>query len=319
MRLPLVIAMAFAGAGATGAGAPRLVAQDTPAALTGCLDVTVGPWVVDTYARRLEPRPGEPGDNEWQRVPSRIRFAGPYDRRPTVTRIVGPDLGWSLRYEFMSGRIDGDSLRVVFSNGFSGMTAGLHRSGDGWTGTARTFSDVIPHQIASRPVAMSRVVCESPLPAPGNESHPLGRVVELEDGQVITLGEPLPEGLGTVALPPYTWNWPPRLTDSPADIEPLTTPRNAVGVLGRTRGLFGTTDSIQVHTDPAGLVYSVRLLYVGPDALETLGERLGNQYGAPGTASGVPGVHIYRNASTSLWLRPWPSAQAEILLSARGR
>ena len=99
----------------------------------------------------------------------------------------------------------------------------------------------------------------------------------------------------------------------------LTTPRNAVGVVGRARGLFGTTDSIQVHTDPAGLVYSVRLLYVDPGALETLEARLRSQYGAPGTESGVPGVHIFRNRSTSLWLRPSAPARAEILLSDRGR
>lgn len=318
-RLIAAMAAAVAGAGANVVVDARLMAQDTPAELTGCLDVTMGPWVVDTYAQKLEPRPSEPGDNERQRVPPRIRFAGPYDRRPTVTRIVGPDLGWSLRYEFMSGRIVGDSLWLAFSNGFSGMTAGLHRSGNGWTGTARTFNDFIPHQIHSRPVILGPADCASSPPVPEEESHPLGRVVELEGGQVITLGEPLPEGLETVVLPPYTWNWPPRLTDSPADIEPLTTPRNAVIVVGPTRGLFGTADSIQVHTDPAGLVYSVRLLYVDPGARETLEERLRSQYGAPGTASGVPDVHIYRNASTSLWLRPWPSSQAEILLSDRGR
>ncbi len=309
---------AVACAGATGMAAPRLTAQDTPAELTGCLDVTVGPWVVDTYAGKLEPRPSEPGDHEWERIPPRIGFAGTHDGRPSTTRIVGSDPGWSLRYEFMSGRIDGDSLWLAFSNGFSGMTAGLRRSGNGWTGTARTLNDFIPHQIHSRPVILGPADCASSPPVPEEESHPLGRVVELEGGQVITLGESLPERLETVVLPPYTWNWPPRLTDSPAGIEPLTTPRNAVGVVGRTRGLFGTADSIQIHTDPAGLVYSVRLLYVDAGALETLEERLRGQYGAPGTALGVPDVHIYRSSSTALWLRPW-SSQAEILLSDRRR
>lgn len=52
---------------------------------------------------------------------------------------------------------------------------------------------------------------------------------------------------------------------------------------------------------------------------ESLEERLRGQYGAPGARSGVPNVHIYRSASTSLWLRPSAAGAAEILLSDRGR
>ena len=321
MRLRLAMAAAIAGAGATGIGHARVAAQDAsgrPAELSGCYDVTVGPWVVDTYKGKPEPRPSEPGDYDWQRIPARIEFAGPHDRWPASTRIATPDLGWSLRYRFMTGRIDRDSLRLSFSNGFTGMSAVLYRSGDGWTGTARTFSDIVPHQINARPVALSPADCESPAPAPGKEAHPLPRFVELEGGQVIALGEPLPEQLETMALPPHVWNWPPILTDAHRDIDPLTTPRNSVAVVGRTRRLFSATDSIQVHTDPDGLVYSIRLLYAGPGARETLAARFRSGYGAPGTGSGVPDVHIYRNASTSLWLRPSPAARAEVLLSDRG-
>ena len=319
MRFRLIAGMAVvAGAGANAVGGARLMAQDTPAELTGCLDLTVGAWVVETYVDRLYPRPGE--SEEWNPVPPRIMFAGPLERIPSNTRIVVPEGAPAMPAGYSTGlsggRIESDSLRIAFSDGYTGTMAKLGRSGDGWTGTMRSFTDVIPHQVYARPVAMSRVDCESPLPIPGGESAPLGQVVELEGGQVITLGEPLPEQLETVALPRFDWNrrWSTRV----ADME-LTTARNAVGVVGRTRGLFGTTDSIQVHTDPDGLVYSVRLLYVGPDALEIWEERLRNQYGAPGTASGVPGVHIYRNASTYLWLRPSAPDRAEVLLTDRGR
>ena len=319
MRFRLIAAMAaVAGAGATVVGDGRLMAQDTPVELTGCLDVTVGPWVVDTYVDSLYPRARE--SQEWYSIPPRIMFAGPHERIPSQTRIVVPEGAPAMPAGYSSGltggRIEGDSLRIAFSDGYTGMMAKLGRSGDGWTGTMSTFTDIIPHQVDARPVAMSPVDCESPLPVPGDESHPLGRVVELEGGQAITLGEPLPEQLETVALPPFDWNrrWSTRMTE-----RELTTPRNAVGVVGRTRGLFGTTDFIQVHTDPDGLVYSVRLLYVDAGAGGTLEERLRSQYGAPGTRSGVADVHIYRNSSTSLWLRPWPSAQEEVLLSDRGR
>lgn len=316
MRFRLIVAMAaMAGASANVVVDARLIAQDTPAELTGCLDVTVGPWVVDTYVDRLHPRASE--SHEWYRIPPRIRFGGPDDRRPSLTRIVVPeDHPNASRVRYAGAEIDGDSLRMHLTDGFTGVRATLGRSGDGWTGTARSVSDAIPYQMSARPVAMSPVDCESPLPVPGDESAPLGRVVELEGGLAITLGEPLPEQLETVALPPFDWHW--FLPTVIAETE-LTTPRNAVSVVGRTRGLFGATDSIQVHTDPDGLVYSVRLLYVDPAALGTLEERLRSQYGAPGTASGVPDVHIYRNPSTSLWLRPWASTRTEILLSDRRR
>lgn len=314
MRFRLIAGMAaIAGAGANVVIDARLMAQDTPAELAGCLDVTVGPWVVETYEDRLHPR----ASHESYRIPPRIRFGGPDDRRPSLTRIVVPeDDPAASHVRFAGAELDGDSLRMHLTDGFTGVSATLGRSGDGWTGTARSESDVIPYQMNARPVAMSPVDCESPLPVPGDESAPLGRVVELEGGQAITLGEPLPEQLETVALPPFDWTWvlPTRI----AEME-LTTPRNGVGVVGRTRGLFGATDSIQVHTDPDGLVYSVRLLYVDAGARETLEDRLRSQYGAPGTASGVPDVHIYRNPSTSLWLRPWSSSRAEILLSDRRR
>ena len=318
VRLGMVIATVIAGLAAPGMGDARLMAQETPQELTGCHDLTVGPWVVETYYEELRPHfAGEFA--EWFRLPPRIMFAGPHDRRPSETRIVFPGSDSAAFGHYLSpvtgARMEGDSLRLGFSTGYTAVIAILGRSGDGWVGNAHSGIDVIPHQVHARPVAMSRVDCESPLPVPGDESHPLARAVELEGGQVITLGEPLPGQLETETLPPFDWTEPPW----PADWGPLTTPRNAVAVVGRTRGLFGATDAIQVHTDPDGIVYSVRLLYADPGAPETLEERLRGQYGAPGTRSGVPDVHVYRSAATSLWLRPAAVAQAEVLLSDRGR
>lgn len=318
MRFWLTLATAgMAVAGANAMGAARLTAQETPDVLTGCYNLTAGPWVVETYYEEL--RPHFHGEfPEWFRLPPRIEFDGPHDQRPSETRIAFPESDSAAFGHYLSrmtgARMEGDSLRLGFSTGYTGVIAIVGRLGDGWVGNARSFIDVVPHQVHTRPVAMSRVECESPLPVPADESHPLARVVELEGGQVITLGEPLPEQLETVALPAFEWTWPASLAE-----REVTTPRNAVAVVGRTRGLFGTTDVIHVHTDPDGLVYSIRLLYADPGARETLEERLRGQYGAPGTRSGVQDVQIYRSASTSLWLRPSPTGQAEVLLSDRGR
>lgn len=319
MRLWLTLATAgMAVAGANAMGSARLTAQETPAELTGCYDVTVGQWVVETYAGGLEPRPGELGDYRGERIPQRMRFAAPEDGGPIKMSIVAPEGGLPVPRRIMSAEVDGDSLRLAFSTGFSGMTATLRRSGDGWSGTAQSFTDVIPHQVNARTVLLNRVDCGDPLPAPIEHPGPLPRVVQLEGGPLITVGEPLPEQLATVDLPPFEWYWT-FVTDQGVSGQPFTTPRNAVSVVGRTRGLFGASDSIQVHTDPDGLVYSIRLLYANPGARDILAERLRSQYGAPGTRSGVPDVHIYRSASTSLWLRPLPRARAEVRLSDRGR
>ena len=310
-RLRMVVAAAVAGASAFAMSGSRLVAQDAPAELTGCHDLIVGQWVVETHADWEDPSPLD--SDRWYRIP-RIRFAGPHDRRPTATRMVaaGGESLEALGYEdrFATGEIQGDSLRLGFSDGYTGMTVTMGRAGEGWTGTVRTFTDIVPHQVNDRPVAMSRVGCESPLPVPGDDSRPLGRVVELEGGQVITLGEPLPERLETAALPRFGWFQREDGTEE-------TTPRSAVGVVGRTRGLLGATDVIQVYTNLDGTVHSVRLLYGDPGAMEALEERLRNRYGAPRTRSGVAGVLIYHGPSTTLWLRPSAPAQAEVLLTHR--
>ena len=147
----IVVTAAVACAGATAMGDTRLMAQDTPAELTGCLDVAVGPWVVETYVDRLHPRPSE--SDEWYPIPPMIVFAGPSDRNPSQTRIVVPegDPAASRRRRWSGGQIEDDSLRVFFSDGFTGMRADLGRSGDGWVGTAHSFIDVIPHQVYARP------------------------------------------------------------------------------------------------------------------------------------------------------------------------
>ena len=192
-RLRMVVAAAMAVASAFAMGGSRLVAQDAPAELTGCHDLIVGQWVVETHADWENPSPLD--SDRWYRIP-RIRFAGPHDRRPTATRIVaaGGESLEALGYEdrFATGEIEGDSLLLVFSDGFTGMTATMGRAGEGWSGTVRTFTDIVPHQVNDRPVAMSRVDCESPLPVPGDDSRPLGRVVELEGGHVITVESRFP-------------------------------------------------------------------------------------------------------------------------------
>ena len=160
----LVIAGVVAWAGAGGMGGVRLSAQEAPAELTGCYDATVGQWVVETYAGELEPRPGDSGDYRWERLPRRLRLLAPEDGGPIDISIVAPEgSGLRVARRIMWAKVDGASLRLAFSNGFSGMTATLRRSGDGWSGIAQTFTDVLPHQVNARTVLLSRADCDAPL------------------------------------------------------------------------------------------------------------------------------------------------------------
>ncbi len=164
MRLRIVIATVIAGLGVPVMGDARLIAQETPEELTGCYDVTVGPWVVDTYEGKPEPRPSEPGDYEWQRIPPRIEFAGPRVPPSSGTTIVVPEGALPSVHAYMFGEISGDSLKLSFSTGYAGVGASLARSADGWVGTARTFIDIDPYPVHARPITLTPVACDSPPP-----------------------------------------------------------------------------------------------------------------------------------------------------------
>lgn len=233
----IIVAAAILAVG-TGLGSARLTAQETPARLTGCYNITVGDWVVEKIVPgrdEPEPLPSESPDSIYYEIPPRIEFVS---EGPGQTVIVVPEGAMPSVHRYRSGAIVGDTLRLSFSTGFTGVAARLVRSGEGWTGTARGFTDVIPHQANARPIALLEVPCDTPPPVSIDEMMPpLARSVELENGLVIALGEPLPEQLETEAAPPRT-------VERSGSLDTISS--NWRLVVGRTRGLFGTTDSVAV-------------------------------------------------------------------------
>lgn len=284
MRVPLVSTLVLAAAACAAREEPPDNTPPLSTELTGCYDVTVGEWVVESYPGR-EPGPVPAEGARHFEIPPRIEFAGPAFRKPSATRIVVPEGALPLVHGFTSAEIIGDSLFLGFSALFEGVRATLLRSGEGWAGTARTIVDVSPQQVNARPIELTPVSCDSPPPVSIDVMRPLGRSVTFADGRTITLGEPAPE-------------WLEAFVDADGYGE--------IADVGPMQGIFGTPQRIvvQVGRDLGGILVCVALYYPGSDMFGRLEARLREVYGEPDDTP-APGWVTYRNRITGLWLERW--------------
>ena len=250
----------------------------------GCHDITVGEWTVEKPVPGEEPEPVPsaervPGTSySSAEVPPRIEFGDPVEWDSSFTEIVVPKGALPSVHNDMRGLVVDDSLFLVFSTGFSGVQARLGRFGEGWTGTARWFVDVVPFRVNVRAIGLTPVPCDSPPPASIDALRPaIPRSVELEGGRAITLWEPLPESVDTIRA-------------------------GRLHVVGRTTGLFGATDSIGVRLRRhGGLVASITLWYSDADAHAAVLERLRDRYGlnASSASNPVTGLSVPRRGGAS--------------------
>lgn len=304
-RLP-ASALLLGGVACASEGQPQATADAVDPELTGCYDVTVGEWVVESrplFSLRRVPVPSERGDSTDYEIPPRIEFAGPRVPPSSGTAVVVPEGALPSVHRYTGGEITGDSLDLWFSTGYAGVTARLVRSGDDWVGTARTFIDISPYTVHARPITLTPTACDSSAPVSIDEMRPaLARSVELEDGSVITLGEALPEPLETE----------PESTRHAGTDAIVTPPWDWQLVTGRTRGLFGATDSVAVTLNQSQEVTGVRLLFPGADAFEVLDARLRGVYGEARWSDGARSRFV--NRITLLRLHRRASGGAEILL-----
>ena len=265
-------------------GAGTMAAQERPAELTGCYDITAPDLLTDDKV-------GSGSDSE---IPRRIEFTGP---APTLyvgdtlrTEIVVPEGALPSVHPMMWGEIIGDSLHVSFSAGLGGVKATLGWAGDRWSGVARHWYDVNPHFVDAGPIELTRVSCDSPPPVSIDAMLPIARSVELVGGLVITLGEPLPEALKT----------------TPALGSTLT-------VTGaRTTGLFAGADSVTVEGPSRRPVTHIRVHYSDPSAYSNVKTRLRRAYGVP--REDEVGHARFRNPITSLLVDDLTNSTGQILL-----
>ena len=261
-------------------------AQERPTELTGCHDITARDLLTDDKV----------GSGFEDEIPRRIEFAGPFrgwDASDTLrTEIVVPEGALPSVHSIMAGQIVGDSLHVGFSTGYGGVSAVLGWTGDRWVGSAQTSVDVgPPFEFDAGPIEITPVSCDSPPPVPVDVMLPIARSVELEGGLVITLGEPLPEALGTSAGRGSLTN-----------------------VTGRATGLLAGTDSIAVRVVERWGVTQIRLHYTDPGAYSSVETRLRRAYGVP--EEDEWGAR-FSNPITSLMLTDLPDGAGEVFLSFR--
>ena len=272
---------------APGAWSVSTSAQLTEADLLGCYDVSAaGEW------RLVESSQGSPyseraaevlaGDSVFYGMPPRIRLAGPLADAGDAWEIVVPEGAMPTRHRYTRYGVQGDTLTLSFSTGYTGAVARLGVAEEvAWMGHVRTFDDYTGLQW-SRRVDVTPVACDAPPPVPSSVMRTVPRAVQLVGGTTITLGEPLPESLETL----------PRRT-------------GALTVIGRTEGLFGTTDSIAVAVDDArGRIGRIQLIYLDPDMSSVIEARLTEAFGPPTRGGGLDPAGIeWRNRVARVWLR----------------
>ena len=277
-----------------------LAAQERPADLTGCYDITVGDWYVMKEAEpdwpdwaKVRSLPDQSGDSVFSEIPPRIQFAGPFrdsggpgDRFARRTRIVVPEGALPSIHSLMFGEMVGDSLKLVFSTGHGGLRVTLQRSGDRWAGIGSTFTDLEPVEVYARPIELIPASCESPPPVSIDVMVPIVRSVELEGGLAITLGEPLSEALETAPVS-----------------------RSIVKVTGRTAGPFAGAHSIEAAVGVRGVTH-IRLYYSDPGVYSNLESRFRGAYGVPEQMGGQ--TVAFQNRITSLSLMRLGNGRVEV-------
>ncbi|MEZ4417778.1 MAG: hypothetical protein R3E10_18625 [Gemmatimonadota bacterium] len=168
-----------------------------------CFDVELGDWApveqVPSDPRLPTRRPDLTGDSVIYSVPRRVRFDADSFAwgEPGGRRLRTPEHVLPVPHRWTGWWVRGDTLQLTVSTGFAGTSATLLGDGSDWTGTLRTFSDVGNLQRWTRALRLAPVGCDAPTDQPAALEAPLPREILLEDGTVLQLGAPIPEGLAT--------------------------------------------------------------------------------------------------------------------------
>ena len=159
--------------------------------LAGCYDLELGPWKAPDALRSdsidFEPPPRILLDSNLIREgPDSGRY--PLRTAPRSVPSVHAMTAWQP--------MGHDTVSLVWSTGFVGLTAVLVRDGEVLRGQAETFTDVVPDTSATRTVVARPADCESPPPHPAWASRKLFRRIVSDEGDTVTLGVPFrrPDG-----------------------------------------------------------------------------------------------------------------------------
>jgi len=271
---------------------------DEANAQVGCFDVSLGDWapVESTYVvdSPRPPRPDESRDSVVYSIPPRLRLQGERVRGSARRFLVTvPENSLQVPHSFLSWRGTSDSLRIVLSTGFAGTTSTLHPTSDGWSGTSRTFSDVVGLLRYERPITLRRVDCDSEPPVPASADKRLPRSVELRDHSPLVLGQSVPAG----ALA-----HPQRSGAKTLEVKPS--------------GMWAVADTVLVRVDDQDVVFHIEMRYSGGFDLSPLVQELAGEFGAGDDLRGTNSF-FWHNRTTTMFIDTGRSRPRVVIFDPR--
>ena len=285
---------------ALGALGDAVEAQQTQ--LLGCYDLAFGVWTPNVSL-------GE--DSLYVAPPSRIELTDSpsvrYGKTDSTRFVILPAPGAlpSIHeFAYWSPNLP-DSIRMVWTNGFSGVGLQLLATATGLEGTASSSWD-FPREAQTARVTARRVSCGAPVAVDPNDRSRTLRGFVLGSGDSLLLDRPLPPNIAGDRLSDRTI----RLSVEPG--ETLASP-----------------SSIDVALDSAGIVRGVFVSYPSADDYASVVQRLTALWGAPlgvqtrtNRAGAVTNVASWHDQLTVKWVwgiqYPDGRGETKINLSSRG-
>jgi hypothetical protein len=264
----------------------------------GCFDVSLGNWtpVESTHEVNLPrpPRPDVSGDSVIYSIPPRIRLHGEPARGSARWFLVTvPENSLQVPHSFLSWSGTPDSLRIVLSTGFAGTRSTLRPTSDGWTGTSRTFSDIVGLLRYERPITLHRVDCESEPPVPASVDKRLPRSVELQAHSPLVLGEPVPA---------RALAHPRRSGAKTLEVKPS--------------GMWAGPDTVIVRVNRQDVVFHIEMRYSRGFDLSPLVQELSSKFGS---GDAVPGTEsfFWHNRTTTMFVSAGRSQPGAVIYDPR--
>jgi hypothetical protein len=156
-----------------------------------CFDVHLDEWT---------PPQQTTGESFLMAPPPRIRFTTDdlptgWPTRPGMLVLPAPGAMPSMHRITAWTTTGPDSVRVVWTTGFAGVTAELALVGDGLHGRARYTTDVLGPTRPETQLRAVPVACDAPLPPEHRMAWERVRGVALAEGDSVRIGETLPADL----------------------------------------------------------------------------------------------------------------------------
>lgn len=224
-------------------------AAQTEQSLVGCYDIRLEPWAPQS--------PG--GDSTYYAPPPRVQLSvgggrglggqvrdNAVEPAPGAMPSVHGMRTWSL--------IGSDSIRVVLSTGFSGLSLRLAIA-DTLHGYAETFTDVVPGPKFTARARAIPVSCEAPLLEENRIGFRFSPAVRFADSDSLVIDSPLSPRLDSARAGPH--------------------------IVGRPLEPYSGAERTEVALRPDGTLRSIRIYYPAAMSFDVLVQQLIAAHGVP--------------------------------------